>query len=178
MPRLTFPQLCRACGKSPVYVRNLQAGLGLPRPAGQERYSSAYAGFLGTVVALRAFGVPLDAIEELLASELAVLRLLKADALDASATWYLDQRDCKGHAERRLLLTGYDLGFPIGGQVIQPNLDFGARDPELFSGREMGEDVLLALDRYLQRLRTVTDRVRRERPVLARALRWARRLLG
>ena len=175
---LTFSELCQACGKSQVYVRNLLTSLGLPVPAKDSRYSSAYARFIQTIIALRTFSVPLGEIADLFTKEQIVLRILKVDALGASSTWYLDQCDNKGHKERRLLLTGYDVGFPIDSKVIQPNLDFGIRKKELFSGKEMGEDVQRALDSYLRLLAKIMARVDQERPVLNQALQWAKEILG
>jgi len=196
---LTFSELCQDCGKSQVYVRNLQASLGLPAlrlvrrsssseggslgeegpvPAKDSRYSSAYARFIQTIIALRTFSVPPGEITDLFTKEQIVLRLLKVDALSVSATWYLDQCADKGHSERRLLLTGYDVGFPIDGKIIQPNLDFGMRNQELFSGKEMGEDVRRALDSYLRLRAKIMARVDQERPVLNQALQWAKETLG
>ena len=175
---LTFSELCQACGKSQVYVRNLLTNLGLPVPAKDSRYSSAYARFIQTIIALRTFSVPMGEIADLFTKEQIVLRLLKVDALCTSSTWYLDQCDNKGHKERRLLLTGYDVGFPIDSKVIQPNLDFGSRKKELFSGKEMGEDVRRAFDSYLRLLAKIMARVNHERPVLNQALQWAKEILG
>ncbi len=184
---LTFSELCQACGKSQVYVRNLLTSLGLPAlrslgeegsvPAKDSRYS-AYARFIQTIIALRTFSVPLTEIADLFTKEQIVLRLLKVDALGATPTWYLDQCADKGHKDRRLLLTGYDVGFPIDSKVIQPNLDFGVRKKELFSGKEMGEDVRRALDSYLRLLAKIMARVEQERPVLNQALQWAKETLG
>ena len=117
-------------------------------------------------------------IADLFTKEQIVLRLLKIDAFGASPTWYLEQCDNKGHKERRLLLTGYDVGFPIDSKVIQPNLDFGIRKKELFSGKEMGEDVRRALDSYLRLLAKIMARVDQERPVLKQSLQWAKEILG
>ena len=131
-----------------------------------------------TIIALRTFSVPLGEIADLFTKEQIVLRILKVDALGASSTWYLDQCDNKGHKERRLLLTGYNVGFPTDSKVIQPNLDFGVRKKELFSGKEMGEDVRRALDSYLHLLAKITARVDQERPVLNQALQWTKETLG
>ncbi|MBU4212919.1 MAG: hypothetical protein KKD33_10085 [Verrucomicrobia bacterium] len=122
--------------------------------------------------------MPLGEIADLFTKEQIVLRLLKVDALGASSPWYLDQCDNKGHKELRLLLTGYDIGFPIDGKVIQTNLDFGVQKQELFSGKEMGEDVRRALDSYLRLLAKIMVRVGQERPVLNQALQWAKETLG
>jgi len=67
------------------------------------------------------------------------------------------------------------VGFPIDIKVIQPNLDFGIRKKELFSDKEMGEDVRRALDSYLRLLAKIMARVDQERPVLNQALQWAKR---
>jgi hypothetical protein len=175
---LSFSELCQACGKSQVYVKNIQTCLGLPAPAKDSGYSPAYARFIQAITALRAFSVPMSEIADLFTKEQIVLRLLKVDALGASFAWHLDHCDPKGHKERRLLLTGYDVGFPIDGKVIQPNLDFGVQKQELFSGEEMGEDVRRALDSYRQLLAKVRARVDQERPVLNQALQWAEETFG
>jgi len=175
---LTFSELCQACRKSQVYVRNLLTSFGLPAPAKDSRYSSAYVRFIQTIIALRTFSVPLGEIADLFNKEQSVLRLLRVEALGASPTWYLDQCGNNGHKERRLLLTGYDVGFPIDGKVIQPNLDFGAQKQELFSGKEMGEDVRHALDSYLRLLAHITARVEQEGPVLNQAIQWSKEMLG
>ncbi len=175
---LKFSELCQACGKSQVYVRNLLSNLGLPGPAKESSYSPSYARFIRTMVTLRTFSVPLAEIADLFTKEQIVLRLLKVDTLGTSPTWYLDQRENNGHKERRLLLTGYDVGFPIDGKVIQPNLDFTSRDKELFSAREMGEDVRHALDKYLELLAKIMDRVKQEQPILEQALQWAEETIG
>ena len=125
---LTFPELCQACGKSQGYVRNLLTNLGLPAlrslgeegpaPAKDSRYSSAYARFIQTIIALRTFSVPLGEIADLFTKEQIVLRLLKVDALGASSTWYLDQCDNKGHKDRRLLPVSYThLTLPTNREV-------------------------------------------------------------
>jgi hypothetical protein len=147
-------------------------------PAKDSRYSSAYAQFIQTVITLLTFSVPMVEIADLFTKEQIVLRLLKVAVLCTSSTWYLDQCDNKGNRDRRLLLTGYDVGFSIDGKVIQPNLDFGVQKQELFSGREMGEDVRLALDNYLRLLEKILTRVDQERPVLDQALLWAEETLG
>lgn len=159
-------------------MRNLLTSLGLPVPAKDSRYSSTYAQFIQTIITLRTFSVPLGEIADLFTKEQIVLRLLKVDALGASSTWYLDQCGNNGHKERRLLLTDYDVGFPIDSKVIQPNLDFGMRKQELFTGKEMGEDVRRALDSYLHLLAKIMARVEQEQPVLNQALQWTKETLG
>lgn len=168
-----FKELCRALGKSPVYVRNLQTRLGLPILANGAGYSAAYAHFLRTIVALRTFSVPLDDITALLDTEKKLLILLKVDTLTASPTWYLDACGACSASLQRLLLTNHDIGHAITPAGIQFNLDFSAHQPELFSGAEMGEDVRRVLELYYKWRNRVLDRVRTEESVLRHALAWA-----
>ena len=181
MSAITLPDLCRMLGKDAVYVRNLQRHLELHVPRDGAGYSDSYALFLEKVVALRAFHIPQDDIKELFETEKRILRLLHFDALTDSATWYLD--GCRGFESSdddgadQLLLTGYGLGFPIDAGVIQHTLDFGQRDPELFRGVDMGEDVRRILRKYVGLLKDIKSRIQREKPVLENALAWARRFL-
>jgi hypothetical protein len=170
----TLSEICRICGKTQLYVRNIQKALGLPIPENESRYTANYLHFIQKVINLRTFSIPLEDISDLFTKERSVLRLLKMDALSTSATWYLDQCDDTVNLECQLLLTGYNVGFPVTGGSIQANLDFGNRDPELFNSREMGEDVQLVLDEYLKLLSSIKSRVTRENPVLQQALDWSK----
>ncbi len=168
-----FRNLCAALGKSPLYVRNLQNRLGLHIPAKGEGYPAAYFDFVQTVIALRTFSVPMDDICTLFETEKKLLILLKVDTLTSSKTWYLDAcGDCPKSAQR-LLLTNYDVGHSITPSGIQFNLDFSARQPELFSEAEMGEDVRRVMELYLKWRDMLLDRVRAEEAVVERALAWA-----
>lgn len=171
---LTFHQLCRRLGKPPTYVRSLQVNLELPQPQKGTGYSPAYASFMEHLVSLRAFSVPFEDIGDALQKERKILELLHVDSISTSPTWYLD---CCGKDEartdRHLLLTGYDLGFPLTAEVIQSNLDFGPRDAELFARHEMGEDIRRVLCLYVKLLDRIRDRVSQEKPVLERALFWS-----
>lgn len=170
---LTFSMLCENLGKAPGFVRSLQSDLGLFVPPKPERYSSPYAAFLHRVVCLRAFSVPMDEIAAVFAKEKKILELLHADTLSNSPTWYLDQCGLSDtFPERRLLLTGYDIGFPLSAETIQGHLDFGSRHAELFQRHEMGEDIRRVLVQYRRILERIRGRVDSERPVLERALMW------
>jgi hypothetical protein len=158
-------------GRPPAAIRGLQQKLKLPRPAG-ERYSEGYVALLRRILALRAFSVPLDEIAGLLTKEKRLQELLHADSVASSPTWFLECCGQKGRANRRLMLTGYDTGFPLEGNALQPGFDFGTGEQELFSGREMGEDVRRAVSAYVKERRAVLDRLARERPVLRFAQRW------
>lgn len=168
-----FRDLCRVLGKSPVYVRNLQIRLGLHIPANGEGYPAAYAHFLRIIIALRTFSVPLDDIIALLETEKKLLILLKVDTLTSSKTWFLDACGSCSASTQRLLLTNHDIGHAIMPAGIQFNLDFSVRQPELFSGAEMGEDVRRVLALYHKWRNRVLDRVWAEEPVLQQALAWA-----
>lgn len=168
----TLSELCDSLGKSLPYLRNLQSHLALPPPRRGEVYPESYARFLRKVVSLRTFNVPLEDIVELFEKEKKILQLLHMDAISDSALWFLGSGDNPVRSERHLLLTGQDLGFPIASGAIQCNLDFRERNPELFVGHEMGEDVRQVLKLYLKLLRKLDQRVRQERPVLLDALDW------
>jgi len=166
-------EMCEMLGKSVPYVRRLQAQIGVTIPPKGEGYSEAYVRFMRKVISLRAFNVPLDDISQLLTREKRILELLHIDAMSDSLTWYMAEGDHPVQSETHLLLTGHDLGFPVSSGAIQCNLDFRERDPELFGGHEMGEDVRRVIEVYLRILKKIDERVQRERAVLLDALAWA-----
>lgn len=168
-----FKDLCATVGKSPLYVRNLQNRLGLHIPENGEDYPAGYVHFLRTVIALRTFSVPVDEIIALFETEKKLLILLKVDTLTPSATWYLDACGSGSMSANRLLLTNYDVGHSITPAGIQFNLDFSVRQPELFSGDEMGENVRRVMTLYRKWRDKIIDRVRAEAQVVEGALAWA-----
>ncbi|MGI6087084.1 MAG: hypothetical protein ACOYCD_03920 [Kiritimatiellia bacterium] len=169
---MSFNTLCKKSGKSGIYVRNLISQLSLPTDKGG--FTQAYLSFIQKVISLRTFGVSMKDIVTLLEREKKLLYLLKLDAPATSPTWFLDNCHATGDLEQRLFLTGFNVGFSIEDRTIQTNFDFGKRDKELFSGREMGEDVRLALDAYLELVRDIKKQVKQEMPILRQALAWAR----
>lgn len=169
----TLNELAVALGKSVPYLRQLQLQIKAEPPRKkQDRWPESYVHFMRRAVALRMFQVPLDDIAELFQKERKILELLHFDAMTESPFWFLAVGDVVVRTDRHLLLTGHDLGFSVSAGAIQCNLDFRERNPELFGGREMGEDVRRVLDLYLKLLRKVDERVRNERPVLLDALEW------
>jgi hypothetical protein len=168
-----FKDLCETVGKSPMYVRNLQTRLGLYIPEDGEGYPATYACFLQTVIALRTFSVPVDDILALFETEKKLLILLKIDTLMPSKTWYLSACGSCSTSAHRLLLTNFDVEPAITPAGIQFNLDFSARQPELFSGAEMGENVCRVMELYRKWRDRVLQRVRAEEPVVKSALAWA-----
>jgi hypothetical protein len=172
--RYTLNEFCRALGKPPPFLHPLQSGLGLHVPSRQEGYSPAYLAFMRKVIALRAFSVPMADIADVLRKERKILELLHVDSISDSPTWYLDACGCDdGPPDNNLLLTGHNLGFPVTAESIQSNLDFRARDPELFKSHEMGEDIRRVLKLYLKLLEKIKERVDAERPILQNALAWS-----
>lgn len=170
----TFCEMCQVLGKSSPYVHNLQVKLGLYIPAKGEDYSDAYVIFMQTVISLRTFSIPVDDICQLLETEKKLLKLLKVDSLTHSRTWYLDACGLTHDARNRnrLLLTNHEIDLHIKPDSIQSNLDFGAKDRELFSGHEMGEDARRVYDVYKRQRAEMMDRVKVETQVLERALDW------
>jgi hypothetical protein len=171
----TFSQLCRAVSRSGPYLARLQKQIAVDTPRPGEDYTAGYVRFMEKVIALRTLAVPLDDIRELLAKEKRILELLRYDCLSASATWYLDSCGGPARSDRHLFLTGFDVGFSLSGRVVQANLNFGARDDELFAGHEMGEDIMRSLRLYNAFVERVRERAKRERPVLENALYWCMR---
>ena len=171
----SFKGMCRSLGKDPLYIRNLQRGLALPIPATGEGYPEGYLRFLDKVIALRTFSVPQARIVELLESEKKILKLLHVDSFSNSKTWYMDLCCLPGQTGYCLLLTGYDMGFPLASHdtgEIQHHLNFNSQTPELFSGSEMGEDVRDVLRAYLDQLEKIMATVEKEKAVLENALDW------
>jgi len=170
----TFPEMCQFLGKSGPYVHNLQSKMGLYIPTNSDGYSNAYIIFLQTIISLRTFSIPLDDICQLFETEKKLLKLLKIDSLTQSKTWYLDACNMghDGREGRRLLLTNHAIDLHIKPNAIQSNLDFGAKEKELFSGHEMGEDARKVYDVYQRQCDEIMSRVKDETCVLERALDW------
>ena len=172
--RSTFAEVCQALCKPFPYLRQLQVKLGLHIPDDRgEGYAESYIAFLNTVVVLRTFGVSVEDIGDLFETEKKLLKLLKVDTLLNTKTWYLEFCGPALDGGNRLLLTHYDLSRSVTPGAVQFHLDFGARDQELFSGAEMGEDIRRVLGKYRRLLDKVRERVRTEEPVLREALTWA-----
>lgn len=78
--------------------------------------------------------------------------------------------------ERRLLLSNIDLGFILPATDLQIGLNFAASSPELFAGKEMGEDSLKVLQDYRTRLTGIFLSVASESRILRDALKWGKEL--
>jgi hypothetical protein len=78
---------------------------------------------------------------------------------------------------RRLLLSNIDLGFILPATELQIGLNFATSTPELFAGKEMGEDSLKVLQDYRTRLAGIQSTVASESGILRDALKWGRSLV-
>jgi hypothetical protein len=76
--------------------------------------------------------------------------------------------------DRRLLLSNIDLGFPLPATDLQIGLNFAVSSPELFDGKEMGEDALRLISDYRTRLAGIRSHVDSESKILREALKLLR----
>ncbi len=170
----TLGDMAKALNRSPVYLHGLQTRFELPIHEGA-RYSDAYLDFLRTVVFLRTLNVSGDSLLSLWHLEKKLLQLLHVDST-GSPTWFLDACGQPSHSRRRLLLTNYDLGVEVPTGTLQLGLNFADALPELFAGKEMGEDALRVLGEYLKLYTRIRADVSAEAPLLRSAVGWSKRL--
>jgi hypothetical protein len=163
--------MLKELNRAAVYVSGLQVRFELPLMEGAA-YSSAYLSFLRAIVNLRILNVPEESLRDLWHIEKKLLQLLHVDST-GSPTWFLDSCGATAHAERRLLLSNHDLGIPLTGGEVQTGLNFTDSSPELFTGKEMGEDALRVLRECLKlRARILAD-IAAELPHVRAAVKWA-----
>jgi hypothetical protein len=170
----TFADLTKALNRSTLYLSGLQSRFVLPVIDGAG-YSEAYLSFLRVVLHLRTLGISEDRLRELWDIEKKLLQLLHVD-FTGSATWFLDSCGVTTHAKRRLLLTNHDMGSEIHGTGLQMGLNFADTTPELFAGREMGEDALRVLQEYRKLYARIGEDIKAELPHVREAVAWAKRV--
>ena len=171
---LTLRETAASLNRSTVYVSGLQKRFELPVCSGAA-YSPAYVAFLRGLTALRTFDLAEETLRDLWHLEKKLLQLLHVDST-GSPTWFLDACGQTTHMRRRLLLTNHDLGVEIHTRMLQPGLNFTVGVPELFGGREMGEDALRVLGEYIKLQSRICAEVQAERPLVRAALEWTKRL--
>lgn len=162
--------IARELNRTPVCLSGLQKRFALPSLEGTA-YSNAYLAFLRIVFNLRTFDISEEALRELWQLEKKLLQLLHVDSA-GSPTWFLDSCGATTHPERRLLLTNYDLGIPLTGSEVQTGLNFANSLPELFAGKEMGEDVLRVLRECLKLRSRILADLATALPHVRAAVKW------
>ena len=149
----TLGDMAKMLNRPAAYLSGLQKRFELPASEGAG-YSNAYLAFFRTLVYLRVLYISEETLRELWHMEKKLLQLLHIDS-SGSPTWFLDACGAKAHRNRRLLLTNYDMGVEVSAMTLQLGLDFSVKLPELFAGKEMGEDALRVLKEYLNSARDV-----------------------
>jgi hypothetical protein len=110
-----------------------------------------------------------------------ILHLLQIDSINNTPTWYLDH--CANRYSKRakgfvLLLTDFELDHSPLAQSLQGSLDFTrAQEVELFKGKEMGDDINKAIEKYRQLEKKLLDVMDREVAVTERASAWAKSIV-
>ena len=163
-------EIAERLGRPAVWISGIQKRFGLPV---LESYSEGYEAFLRKVLHLRVLGVSEVSLQDFWAVERKLIEVLHLDP-QSSPTWMVDA--CAAHADpdRRLLLSNFDLGFILPATELQIGLNFATSSPELFAGKEMGEDVLKVLQDYRTRLAAIRLSVGSELTVLKGAIKWGR----
>jgi hypothetical protein len=164
--------IARELKRPVIYLRGLQTRFELPEFVG---YSDAYLEFLTKLVHLRALSISEETVRNLWHIEKKLLLLLHADT-NGSPTWFLDACGATTHPEQRLLLSNFDIGVEIPSKTLQLGLNFSDKLPELFTGRQMGEDGLRLLHDYLQLCTRIRSDIQAELPILRAAIRRGRQL--
>jgi hypothetical protein len=170
----TLADIAQALNRPAVLITSLQHRFELPSFGGAG-YTDAYLAFLRTVVHLRTLGIAEDRLLRLWLLEKKLLQLLNADST-GSKTWFLDSCGPTTRARQRLLLTNYDIGVSVPSHELQLGLNFAEKLPELFPGKEMGEDALRVLNDYITSYSRIRADIAAELPHLRQTAKWATHL--
>jgi len=160
-------------GRPVVWVTGVQKRFGLPV---LESYPEGYESFLRKILHLRVLGVSEETLREFWAVERKLIEVLHLD-LQSSPTWMVDACAFPADPDRRLLLSNIDLGSPLLATEVQIGLNFAASTPELFAGRDMGEDALRLFSDYRTRLSRIRSAMASESKILRDALNWGKGLM-
>ena len=170
----TLADLAAALNRPVVVLTSLQHRYELPSFGGAA-YSEAYLALLRTILQLRTLGIAEERLLRLWQLEKKLLQLLHVDST-GSKTWFLDSCGAITRRDHRLLLTNYDIGIAVPSHAIQLGLNFAATPPELFAGKEMGEDALRVLNDIIPLQTAIRADVAAELPHLREIAKWAARL--
>jgi hypothetical protein len=165
--------MAEGLGRPVVWIAGVQKRFGLPV---LESYSEGYDAFLRKILHLRVLGLSEEALREFWGVERKLIEVLHLDP-QSSPTWMVDTCAFQADPDRRLLLSNIDLGFPLPATDLQIGLNFAASSPELFAGRDMGEDALRLISDYRTRLAGIRSTVGSELSVLKGATKWGRELV-
>jgi hypothetical protein len=171
----TVGEMSKALNRAPVYLHGLQSRFELPSFEGSG-YSDQRLSFLRTIVFLRMLSVTEQSLRDIWHLEKQLLQLLHVDTT-GSPTWFLDACGPTNHARRRLLLSNHDMGVSLTPRTVQLGLNFAKDLPELFAGKEMGEDALRVLRAYLKLYTRIQADVGAELPLVRSATRWSKRVI-
>lgn len=166
--------MAEGLGRPGVWVAGVQKRFGLPV---LERYSEGYESFLRKILHFRVLGVGEETLREFWAVERKIIEVLHLDP-QSSPTWMVDACAFSSDPDRRLLLSNIDLGFPLPATDLQIGLNFAATSPELFAGKEMGEDALRLISDYRTRLSAIRSTVASELAILKSVIAWGRGFMG
>lgn len=169
----TLKETAEGLGRPAVWIAGVQKRFGLPV---LEIYPPGYGEFLRKIVHLRLLGVSEETLREFWAVERKLIEVLHLDP-QSSPTWMIDACAFESDPDRRLLLSNIDLGFPLPATDLQIGLNFAASTPELFAGKDMGEDALRLLSDYRTRLSAIRSTVALESRILRSALKWGKGLV-
>jgi len=166
-------QMAERLGRPVLWISGVQKRFGLPV---LESYPEGYEAFLGKILHLRILGVSEESLREFWAVERKLIEVLHLDP-QTSPTWMVDACAFQADPDRRLLLSNIDLGFNLPSTSIQIGLNFTTSSPELFAGKEMGEDALRLISDYRTRLTTIRSTVASGSRILRSALKWEKGLV-
>ena len=170
----TLSDIGKTLNRPAVYLHGLQKRFDLQAFEGAA-YSDAYLAFLRGVVFLRMLNVSEETLLKLWHLEKKLLTLLHVDSI-GSPTWFLDACGPTDHPRHRLLLTNFNMGFELKSHAVQLGLNFSTVTPELFDGKEMGEDALRVLAQYLNLFSRIQTDMSAEIPLLRNATKWGKLL--
>jgi hypothetical protein len=168
----SMTELAKRLGRPAMWIAGVQKRFGLPV---LESYSEGYECFLRKILYLRVLGVSEESLREFWGVERKLIEVLHLDS-QSSPTWMVDACSVAGDPDRRLLLSNIDLGFLLPATDLQIGLNFAASSPELFAGKEMGEDALRLISDYRTRLTALCSSVDSESKLLRDALKWGKGL--
>ena len=166
----SMKEIAEGLGRPAVWIAGVQKRFGLPV---LESYPEGYESFLRKIVHLRVLGVSEETLREFWAVERKLIEVLHLDP-QSSPTWMVNACAFDSDPDRRLLLSNIDLGSPLLATDLQIGLNFAASSPELFAGRDMGEDALRLLSDYRTRLAGIRSSVGSELAVLRGAIKWGK----